>query len=580
MNILDYFDEKWNETKSDLSSGEEKEFKYSKKFFDKYGKNGSKAYRNTKPQKLIIEYQTIGSKKTIKVYNMRKISLLLPTILLLDNLSLRIDCLKKLIYFNFEFIYTKAKLCQLEFVFDMQQILIGHEMNLKIDKRLQNEINELIRLNKIYKENYFSILEKPSSIGFQMSRFKSESELVNRFLKESIKECGLLVSKEYLSETNKYIDFYHVESTKTIEKIYWMNDSSQLPYIFIKSYRNTSDSEESEINKYLLTEMFTEISMFNYNTFKNFGSFSFAENEKIIDVLILNELQDKIYDCEGGILYLDETNKILLRKFNNETKLMYDYGPILNDNNQEIKFLKILSSSCMIIQLLSGFDIIDFQNAKIIHTSLNNLNVYIVSTALNVDNQIVYSSYDMDKIQKVMIINFVIDYNTHSYENKSLILYSFNKSSKKTDKICDIDLRAYKFSVSNISFWFDGLFKMNTYKLDVSQKADNTLTRFVVYSENDGDMIVCEIKVDGKFKLDLITYKTLGLRKKFFYHDAPDDTDSDSDFIDFTESGIQDEEHVIKNLIIINFYDKKLLLKRFNKMKYYNIYVYNLGKNF
>ena len=63
MNILDYFDEKWNETKSDLSSGEEKEFKYSKKFFDKYGKNGSKAYRNTKPQKLIIEYQTIGSKR-------------------------------------------------------------------------------------------------------------------------------------------------------------------------------------------------------------------------------------------------------------------------------------------------------------------------------------------------------------------------------------------------------------------------------------------------------------------------------------------------------------------------------------
>jgi hypothetical protein len=573
MNILDYFDEKWNETKSNSANGEEKEFKYSKKLFDKYGKNGSKAYRNTKPQKLIVEIQKFESKKTVKVYNMRKLNLLLPTILLLDNLSLKVDYLKKLIYFNFDFIFTKAKICQLDFIFDMQQILNGYIMNLKIDKKLQNEISELIKINKIYKENYFSILEKPSSIGLQMSRFETESELVKRFLKESIKECGLLVSKEYLTETNEYIDLYHSQSNKTIEKIYWMN-SSQLPDIFIKSCRNTANSEESEINNYLLTEMFIEISLFSYYSFKNYGSFSFAENVKIIDILIINEFKDKLCDCEGGILYLDETNKILLKKFNDETKFIYDYEPILRDNNQEIKFLKILSSSCMLIQLVSGYNIIDFQKNTIIDYS-NNLNTYIVSTEVNIDNQIVYSSNDMDKIEKVTITNFVIDFNTHSYENKSLIIYSFNKNLKKIAKICDIDLKAYKFSVSNISFWFDDLFKMNNYKID-----DNIVTRFVVYSEIDGDMIICEIKVDGKFKLDLITYKTLGLKKKYFYLDAADDTDSDSDYIEFSEGSVQDEEHVFKNLIIINFCNKKLVLKRLNKMKYYNIYVYNLGKNF
>ena len=58
MNVVDYFNEKWNEFKSDGQKGEMKEFEYKKEKFNKFkqkviGKETKYlAYRRTKEQKL------------------------------------------------------------------------------------------------------------------------------------------------------------------------------------------------------------------------------------------------------------------------------------------------------------------------------------------------------------------------------------------------------------------------------------------------------------------------------------------------------------------------------------------------
>ena len=173
MNVVDYFNEKWNEFKSDGQKGEMKEFEYKKEKFNKFkqkviGKETKYlAYRRTKEQKL-RSIRIKGGKTTI-FYNKRKLNELVNVIMMLEDKEKKIELLKEQVYFNYEFMLTKAELKEMDFVVKMHQRI--NEL----------EDQELIDVSQVYVNHFPSIEQKPNRLCWIVpSRLEERSNYVRK----------------------------------------------------------------------------------------------------------------------------------------------------------------------------------------------------------------------------------------------------------------------------------------------------------------------------------------------------------------------------------------------------------------
>ena len=200
MNVVDYFTEKWNKLKSNGERGEMKEFKYKKEKLHTFKvKNpGAEeltylAFRNTKPQK-IREEQWNGDKNVVK-YNKRLLNELIAVIMMFKNNEKKIELLKKYVYFNYEFILSKAQLGELNFSVEMQQKIID----------LGNQ--ELIDISQLYVRHLPSIESLPYSLCWIISsRFKFETH----YFKKLVESSGLsLVNRGLINTVDTINDVYN-----------------------------------------------------------------------------------------------------------------------------------------------------------------------------------------------------------------------------------------------------------------------------------------------------------------------------------------------------------------------------------
>ena len=126
LNIVDYFTEKWCETKSNEKPGELKGFVTKKKKLNlkfksiQHGKRMEYlAYRNTKPQR--IRYHRQLENGEFIYYNQRKLNELPYLICMLNDNFKKIELLKEHIFYNAEFMQAKAELYDLNFVIDIDE---------------------------------------------------------------------------------------------------------------------------------------------------------------------------------------------------------------------------------------------------------------------------------------------------------------------------------------------------------------------------------------------------------------------------------------------------------------------------
>lgn len=203
FNIIDYFTEKWNKTPKPFAHTD-----YVKTKFNLL-RAESEVIRKTKPQNI----KFIDDEGNIN-YNHRKLNELPFFILKLNNLKAKISYLIEHVYFDYDFISTKAVLYDLDFLSQ-----ISHEIwpiclfVLQNDENLSNEdvefkrsVQELSLLHYFYESNQLILQEFPQSFAFQvcskLQHFCINSNRFEKFLKScvlrSFKDCALVINKSYM----------------------------------------------------------------------------------------------------------------------------------------------------------------------------------------------------------------------------------------------------------------------------------------------------------------------------------------------------------------------------------------------
>jgi hypothetical protein len=240
--VIDYFTEEWNEIKADNTLGTKKHFKYTNQnLVQKHGESHA-SYRHTRSQRLEFEYKR-GPNANAKLtgYNMRKLNQLLYTIMLVNDNDYKVECLKKLIYYNYEFMYFKGKFKDMSFVVDMHFVIeslhLSFERKKALDNHLTNPVDDLMAISLIYRDKYPFIHKYPDSLAHQvLSRLTCKSTLIDTYKTDSHKFCGLMVSRNYQIDED-IVDIFRLQNGVSAQCIHWSPNSS---YIFIQSEGNYS----------------------------------------------------------------------------------------------------------------------------------------------------------------------------------------------------------------------------------------------------------------------------------------------------------------------------------------------------
>jgi hypothetical protein len=263
FNIIDYFTEKWNQTP--------KPFVHTEYVKNKLGlaHAESQAIRKTKPQNIKFS----DDEGNIN-YNHRKLNELPFFILKLNNLKTKISYLIEHVYFDYDFISTKATLYDLDFLSQMSReiwsiclfVLQGDETLNDEDLEFKRSVMDLSLVHYFYESNQLILQEFPQSFAFQLcSKLQHFCINLNRFeefLKSSViksfKSCALKINSNYLplfEKTNAktlVMDNSYFNKMISLHKTNYIFANSEKIYLINASKSGTRESNDMlELNDLL-----------------------------------------------------------------------------------------------------------------------------------------------------------------------------------------------------------------------------------------------------------------------------------------------------------------------------------------
>ena len=396
MNVFDYFNEKWNETKSSGEKGEKKEFEYSKtklhKFEVKPNEKSSQylAYRNTRPQKI---------KSESNIFNKRKLNELVNVIMMLENREEKIKLLKEFVYFNCEFMTAKAELHQIDFVIETHK---------KIED-LNDE--ELTDVSLIYVNQFPAIDQNPNNLIWIVS-----SRLAHKttFMKQLIQPSRLLIAHKMIEDV-KHI--FHVDAYSRIIDLFSITNA---PLLFILLYSSLEGN--------------LKLCLINSNTKQHLGELNITDaSSKIIKMVVKDNRNIKKLDDLSGFVYFIVANELRSINYNNEISSVAKF-------DKTIFSIFLLNENNLIVFLQKELIRINRLNSNTRETFIEDENIVEIKSIL-VDSE-VYTYEDLRKLEKIPVII--------ALENKVIKIYLFDSNDEILSLYCKID--DIKWSLYGIVF--------------------------------------------------------------------------------------------------------------------------------
>jgi hypothetical protein len=314
MNVIDYFTEKWNEQKSDGRSGEKKQFRYKNIEFVNKTLNGFKTgkdqkeyeyldYRNAKTHKLRKEIMKNG--KTEIIHNKRKLSEFINLINMLDSDDKKVELFKKHVYFNSEFMTSKAELREMIFVVSM------HEEILKLNDK------ELIDISQIYVDQFSFIEQDPKTLIFNiLSRLESREDNVRQFSASN----NLLLLHSYKKKDIER-ELFIPEKYYRIQYFWIIKDTPYLLIMTDKDYSPTKIHLISSKTKQHLGEIDLKECMFHDDVLR-------------MEIVIYDNYEslaayNKIFQLNGKV-YFAENKTFFSINFQNEISIIHEFDEYIN----------------------------------------------------------------------------------------------------------------------------------------------------------------------------------------------------------------------------------------------------------
>ena len=512
LNVIDYYVETWNK--------KPKPFIYTEYVRKKLGLDSpnSEAFRFTKQQK--IENTSSDGNKN---YNKRKLNEFPKFIISLNNIDLKIEFLANHIYFDYNFMHAKALFNDIDSLCKQNGSKLWSIFNNASNYEKKIELIQILIMNFFYENN--RILLQKYSTGFTFLLFSKLLKLINndnlisKYLKDclekSMKSCALVLTKSFLpivDKTNSTTMMFAYRYFQTISNIYGTN--------LILASTNSIYVINTKQNKVIDSLM---AKGFNYQ-------FALIRYYAVyFEDIIASSEGFKLNELNGGCL-IRQSNRIYSFSFDQKILFSKKYDSTIDFHLISTKHLVLHvkeSNSIEILNVKSGKLIIDK------HFSSN-----IVSVNVNLSKQQVYL-----KIFEQLNVFISVTLNTGDIN-----IFSFNRETEKLNLVAALPCNGLKLLASESDEYYH---PQNVLDRKASQEEnenlnnDNILARFV-YCFNNLNIFILNIKHDSNTKH---SFSTSLVQLKF----------------DLTKNKIYNEMAFSNNLVIEDFFNNKLLLKRKNE---------------
>lgn len=410
QNIIDYFNETWKENP--------KEYKF----------NGEKklAIRFTKSQKMKIES---SKNKGLIIHNKRKLNELLNIVMMFNDYKKKIDYLIDLIYFNYQFIHSKAELKDLDFIHEAHNQIELICDDLKLDEIYREKVLQLVEISKVYRNNYGTIITYPDSIIYEVfSKIKNDNYTL-KIQKTIMNEKALVPTKTGFMLVNNEKILYTRDETVIKFHAYWVYNS---PYVILLCVSKGLNKIKifNEINGQLskgILEIEDNIPTRWYHT----------------NIYLNKNLENHIFNIkniDGGVVYLvyDNDKKcdiINIKTFNN------NMFKLKTSKKKLIRKIFLISLNALVILYDTSFEIINFliENNNTVNTNQcfisHEFENEIISIKSNMIESSVFNNIDLGSRLINSIYNqvFVPEFDLIYYSilcvifKDKILIYKYNK---------------------------------------------------------------------------------------------------------------------------------------------------------
>jgi hypothetical protein len=474
MNVIDYFTEKWNEKKSDGQCGEKKQFRYKTMEFEKKTLNGFQKekdqnkfeyldYRNTKSQKVRKEIMKNG--KTEIIYNKRKLSEFINLIKMLHGDEKKVELLKEHVYFNYEFMTSKAELREMFFVVSM------HETILKLKDK------ELIDISQIYVDQFPFIEVDPKSLIFNiLSRLESREDNIRQFSAPN----NLLLLHSYKKkdiERELFIpgEYHKINNTWNILQYFWIIKDTPYLLIMTNNYLYLEGYFSNAKIHLIIAISKQRLGAIDLGTHGEFNHYM----EIVINDEPLNDI-NKIFRLNGKV-YFAENKTFFSINFQNEISIIHEF-------NETVKQLFILNANIYAFQ----FD----QKIVLLKKNQDNKSTILREIEFPTNDFFLGSTKStrfVHSASSLPIRNFkIITYD----EKRNLIkILQFNVESQDLELLCEFEINIIRGSVS--PFQIDESFLIDNIE---SHNHQHELIRFAIITTED-ILIVIEAKTNNEYSI-------------------------------------------------------------------------------
>jgi hypothetical protein len=414
-------------------------------------------YRNTKTQK--VRKYLVDDNKII--YNKRKLSEFVNLVNMLHGDENKVELLKEHVYFNSEFMTSKAELCEMFFVVPM------HEMILKLGDK------ELIDISQIYADQFPFIEQDPKTLIFNiLSRLESRNDNIRQFSASN----NLLLLHSYKKKDIER-KLFIPEDDHQIVYFWIINDS---PYLLIMTdgkydYRSTKIHLISSKTKQHLGEIDLKRCMFQDDVLR----MEIVINDNYESLAAYNKISQL-----NGKVYFVKDNTFFSINFRNEISIIYEF-------DENIYELFILNANIYAFQFKQKIVLlkINIDNKARIRQEIEfSTDDFVLGSTKS--RRFVHSASDLP-IRNLKIITY-----DKQITKNSIKILQFNNEDKKLELFCkfEIDI-AYKND--EYLFVIDKSFLINDNK---SPNEQQEMIRFAIIT-TENVLKVIEAKKNNEYSI-------------------------------------------------------------------------------
>ena len=490
MNVVDYFTETWNERKSNGENGKMKEFEYEKatknnKKLNQFkqsiaveaGKIVYLAYRETKSQKI----RQFGEHGSIK-YNKRKLSEFINVVLMLNSdrlLNEKIELLKEHVYFNSEFILSKAELNDVDFLVELHKKIeeLGDEELIDVSQIYCNNFN-IIRHNPVYDTLYWTL----------MNRLQNRT---SKYIRQLAEPSKLLVKHKMITDNDPVKDLFLVEGRYTeITAYYPIHNQS---FIFIHTKARWEDDTTTD-----------KLYLINSETKQRLNQPIDLKSTQVNNIQILindSEMNEELKRMNqlNGYVYFTVKNAINIIHFNNTDEVL-----TIKRFKEDILFSFLLNSRVLMVILSKSIYKILTNENKVMEEPeciIEETDEIVEIKTVKLNQNVVYLSCDLDRISE--LVSIIV-----GFKNKMIKIYEYNQKSQDMKEICKIN---------DIKWSLNGYIRRKEWResilLDESLYSDAKIIRFAI--EEEGVIKVIDVNKNGNYVIvDSIDEAKLNINKE------------------------------------------------------------------